>query len=1078
MTERFSAGPVLEGLMGFQRDTVEHVFSALHSEGGSGRFLVADETGLGKSIVARGLVAKTIEHLQDADPEEVSRIDIVYVCSNMDLARQNIGRLNVTSEEEIAFSSRLSLLGKHSRKLNSTEGRSRVNGKLVNLISFTPSTSFDPGFAFGTADERALLLLALEDILELDADQIDWGTRMLKGSVGSDDNMRGYVSRTRAELADGIDPVIRHALATIAGTSTNGFAPSLEDFMGVLDDAMSAGDVTRDIQDRIWPVVGRLRRDLARAGITTLQPDLIILDEFQRFRSLLDPSIDAGELAGALFSEGSAKVLLLSATPYKPFTYAEEEEDHAQDFLNTIRFLNDEKAGDTPQTDAVESALTAYRQDVTSGRDGHASAEEASRLLLRVMSRNERPQIQERSMLEESVVEADDLRADDLAGYIRLNRLGNQLDARSRLVSVDYWKSAPYFLTFCGGYKLYDQLKQRETNVDPPLRAAVRSARHITKQQVEGRQAIDLGNARLRMLADEVLGSGAWRMLWMPPSLPYLRPDGPFADHDLARLTKRLVFSAWAATPAAVASLLSYEVNRRMLEADGGSAESIRGQLLSYRPKTESGHPPSMTTLMLFWPMPGLAAAIDPRGHARTGELADSAALVAAAAPAIERTFSGSARGDAHDEEDARRVWQAAFAHESTWPTRTSDSTMVHAMSPSKKGATLEHQRDELNESRMSELLREHIEHARQLSDPPRLSDEDLTVLAELGAFSPANISWRVLNRLKRTDDEVSDDGLMVAAAALAGGLRTLFNTPHATTLVRLAHQAIVDASRSSGGEASGRQVPYWRQVLEYSAHGNLEAVLEEWLFNRRNESALPWTDESVLAFARDEAAAISLRTSTLTAFDASAYGTGDTTIRFPMQFAVRYGARDAQGGDDARMPEVRASFNSPFWPFVLVSTSVGQEGIDFHWWCHALLHWNVPPNPVDFEQREGRIDRFRGHAIRKNIAANHGAEALGSDSSSPWSELYELATDLREEHGHFTPDWVYPGPSKIQRHVLPFALSRDTDRYRQVTKDVSLYRLALGQPRQEDMIRLLRDRDEGAGPPARINLKPPPSNR
>ncbi|WP_376715286.1 helicase-related protein [Janibacter limosus] len=102
------------------------------------------------------------------------------------------------------------------------------------------------------------------------------------------------------------------------------------------------------------------------------------------------------------------------------------------------------------------------------------------------------------------------------------------------------------------------------------------------------------------------------------------------------------------------------------------------------------------------------------------------------------------------------------------------------------------------------------------------------------------------------------------------------------------------------------------------------------------------------------------------------------------MRFAVRYGAGDSHGGDDARMPEVRASFNSPFWPFVLVSTSVGQEGIDFHWWCHAIMHWNIPPNPVDFEQREGRVDRFRGHAIRKNIADKHGGTALSGSGASP----------------------------------------------------------------------------------------------
>ena len=73
--------------------------------------------------------------------------------------------------------------------------------------------------------------------------------------------------------------------------------------------------------------------------------------------------------------------------------------------------------------------------------------------------------------------------------------------------------------------------------------------------------------------------------------------------------------------------------------------------------------------------------------------------------------------------------------------------------------------------------------------------------------------------------------------------------------------------------------------------------------------------------------------------------------------------------GGEARVESVSNAFNSPFWPFVLTSTSVGQEGLDFHLWCHAVVHWNLPANPVDLEQREGRVHRYKGHAIRKNLA-------------------------------------------------------------------------------------------------------------
>ncbi len=35
----------------------------------------------------------------------------------------------------------------------------------------------------------------------------------------------------------------------------------------------------------------------------------------------------------------------------------------------------------------------------------------------------------------------------------------------------------------------------------------------------------------------------------------------------------------------------------------------------------------------------------------------------------------------------------------------------------------------------------------------------------------------------------------------------------------------------------------------------------------------------------------------------------------------------------------VRTAFNSPFWPFVLATTSASQKGIDFHRYCRCVVH-------------------------------------------------------------------------------------------------------------------------------------------
>ena len=91
------------------------------------------------------------------------------------------------------------------------------------------------------------------------------------------------------------------------------------------------------------------------------------------------------------------------------------------------------------------------------------------------------------------------------------------------------------------------------------------------------------------------------------------------------------------------------------------------------------------------------------------------------------------------------------------------------------------------------------------------------------------------------------------------------------------------------------------------------------------------------------------------------------------------------------RVPRSHPGHASTCLPPVSDTTSVGQEGIDFHWWCHSLVHWNLPANPVDFEQREGRVHRYQGHAVRNNVAADYREAALRSAAVDQWSAAFEV---------------------------------------------------------------------------------------
>jgi hypothetical protein len=178
-------------------------------------------------------------------------------------------------------------------------------------------------------------------------------------------------------------------------------------------------------------------------------------------------------------------------------------------------------------------------------------------------------------------------------------------------------------------------------------------------------------------------------------------------------------------------------------------------------------------------------------------------------------------------------------------------------------------------------------------------------------------------------------------------------------------------------------------------------------------------------------------------------------------------------------MTDVQKAFNSPFWPMVLASTSVGQEGVDFHWWCHSVVHWNLPANPVDFEQREGRVHRFKGHAVRKNVAAMHRSDAMQSRAADPWVAAFAAAEATREPGMNVLwPWWAYPGDAKIERWIPSFPLSKDQPRAEKLQRQRALYRLAFGQPRQEDLLTILDQYgyadDDSRLENLRIDLRPP----
>ena len=77
--------------------------------------------------------------------------------------------------------------------------------------------------------------------------------------------------------------------------------------------------------------------------------------------------------------------------------------------------------------------------------------------------------------------------------------------------------------------------------------------------------------------------------------------------------------------------------------------------------------------------------------------------------------------------------------------------------------------------------------------------------------------------------------------------------------------------------------------------------------------------------------------------------------------------------GDTKNRDRYFLGFNTPYRPEILVSTSVGQEGIDLHRECRHVIHHDLCWNPATIEQRTGRVDRIGSKVERERMGVQEG---------------------------------------------------------------------------------------------------------
>jgi len=1040
------------GLKDFQRRTATAVFRQLYQRKRSPhRFLVADEVGLGKTLIARAVIARTLHHLWD----KVKRIDIVYICSNADIARQNIKRLNVLGEEGKALPTRITLLPLKLHDLN----RSRIN-----FISFTPGTSFDLKSNLGVVQERVLLYWLLNEIWTFS------GTapmNVFQGNVRTE-KFRWWIKAfpNNHRITPELKKLFRKAVRTRSQEArANGESGLRRRFKWLCSEfRRSDSQISRQARLERSAFVGELRSLLAETCVQMLEPDLVILDEFQRFKHLLAGEDSASVLARQLFNyseaENSVRVLLLSATPYKMYTLSDEngDEDHYRDFLNTLEFL----LRDGKKTARFAELLHKYRLELL--RFNKESPEHLTSLnadiqcrLRRVMARTERLSVTDDRAGMLTQVEPRDvqLHAGDALAYVELQSVARELEMHDTL---EYWKSSSYLLNFMEDYKLKQTFHAAIERGDKRkvIAQALSQSRHLllSWDDLEHYKALDPRNARLRGLSEQVIGSDMWQLLWLPPAMPYYELEGPFRQHTNIRLTKRLIFSSWRVVPKVISTMLSYEAERRavqLFEPDAVNTEEARDRrshTLLLRIAMSQGRPTGMPVLALMYPCITLARCYDPLVLAReqgNGQLPTLTKLrkwirkdLARRIKGLRVTKSGDGRAD------EQWYWAAPILLDQhnnldpTWEWFSQTDLAEQWAGEDTSG---------------DEAWKAHVSRAIALHDGEvelgRMPDDLAEILTELALGGPAICALRALDRF--TGPTLSRDVVARNAAATVGwGFRSLFNRPEVAALLR----------------GLKKTDPYWRCVLEYSADGGLQSVLDEYVHVLKDSQGLiGWEPEVMcpqLAAAIQQALTVRASVQTVDDIRPTRSKVNIQTHRLPSRFAMPFGqGRDDEMGDSeaSRGQKVRDAFNSPFWPFVVASTSIGQEGLDFHWYCHAIVHWNLPGNPVDLEQREGRIHRYKGHAVRKNVTLKYGDVVFHSRAKDPWHTIFETARKARGDgENDLVPYWIYPvdGGARIERHVPSLPLTRDRQLLIALRRSLAVYRLVFGQPRQDDLIEFL----------------------
>lgn len=880
-------------------------------------------------------------------------------------------------------------------------------------------------------------------------------------------------------------------------------------------------DVIENCKEDLYnKVISKFRSIFAQISVEKLNPDFVIMDEFQRFKYILNSDTqketEIGMLANKFFKTMNLRMLLLSATPYKMYSTLEEIDesdnekgDHYTEFMDVMKFLNNEM--ETTANDSNNNGLTSseikfedvwnnYSIKLKEMAEGYVTVVSAVKQLSEEKNKAENAMYKsvcrtERISEKHNSDIIDSSGADihmpikvikeDIESYLQAQKLIEEIGCSYR-VPVDYVKSSPYLLSFMRDYKLKRDIEKYFKDHKDELNKLNKSSLWLDPNRLEKFEEIPHNNARLDHVMDIVMkcGSnrnGAEKLLWIPPSRPYYEMQGVFKESAFS--SKTLIFSSWEMVPRMLASLISYEVEIKTIKElaiinnirkvkyfhNQDDKQEKRYPAAKFNFSLKKDEPVRMSLFCLLYPSEFLANCYNPINC-----MNDRLKLPVIRSD-IKKTITRNLKKLPNIENarpDKRWYWFA--------PLMLDKHEYVEEWLAQKHKIIIYNDFDSENSDskKQNKGFNAHLDKLEEYFDIfDNIDEKSLTlgrqpddladVLTDMSIASPAVCILRTYrNYIEKTGDIVPSE----LPSQFAKVFIDRMNTPESTAAVMISCPKNQNNNESLIN-SDDLDEPHWRNVLSYCLDGNIQAVLDEYAHILSNGLD---HDKNLLSNLHKQIVdSMKFRTTTYSADTLDSFSNrvksnsykkeqtesdkqiSTTGINIRSHYASAFTQGDGKETDKERKKTLRNAFNSPFRPFVLATTSVGQEGLDFHNYCRRIIHWNLPSNPIDLEQREGRINRFECLAIRQNVAKRYGNIKF---DEYIWNEMFAAAS--RQEKGNGSSDLIpYWGLSKtedmvkIERIVPMYPFSRDISSYERLIKILSLYRLTLGQARQEELL-------------------------